>query len=55
MALLVEIANSSVSGVVTKIFFVSVLLTVAQLGPVSYLLFISVFGGWHHLLGQIGK
>ena len=31
------------------------MLTGVQLGPVSYLLFISVFGSWHHFLGQIGK
>ena len=29
------------------------MLTGVQLGPVSYLLFISVFGGWHHFLVRL--
>ena len=36
-------------------FFILVLLTGVQLDPVSYLLFISVFPGWHLFVGEIGK
>ena len=35
--------------------FISALLAGVQLGPVSCLLFISVFWGRHHFLGQIGE